>query len=153
MYDYQPPLRDMQFILAELAGLDDISSLPGCEEASADVIGAVLEEAGRFAAGVLAPLNRVGDEQGCRLLEDGRIATPEGWQQAYAQFCAAGWLGLSLPVEFGGQGLPKLVSTPVMEMWNAANMAFTMLPILNQGQAEALLIAPVRRRSAPGCLG
>ncbi|HMY78219.1 MAG TPA: acyl-CoA dehydrogenase, partial [Thauera aminoaromatica] len=65
----------------------------------------------------------------------------EGWQQAYVQFCAAGWLGLSLPVEFGGQGLPKLVSTPVMEMWNAANMAFTMLPILNQGQAEALRIA------------
>ncbi|HMV93148.1 MAG TPA: acyl-CoA dehydrogenase [Thauera aminoaromatica] len=141
MYDYQPPLRDMQFILAELAGLDDIARLPGCEEASADVIGAVLEEAGRFAAGVLAPLNRAGDEQGCRLLEGGRVATPEGWQQAYAQFCAAGWLGLSLPVEFGGQGLPKLVSTPVMEMWNAANMAFTMLPILNQGQAEALRIA------------
>ena len=141
MYDYQPPLRDMQFILAELAGLEDISGLPGCEEASADVIGAVLEEAGRFAAGVLAPLNRVGDEQGCRLLEDGRVATPAGWQQAYTQFCTAGWLGLSLPVEFGGQGLPKLVSTPVMEMWNAANMAFTMLPILNQGQAEALLIA------------
>ncbi|TMW76534.1 acyl-CoA dehydrogenase [Thauera sp. UPWRP] len=138
---FQPPLRDMQFILAELAGLDDISGLPGCEEAGADVIGAVLEEAGRFAAGVLAPLNRVGDAQGCRLLEDGRVATPEGWQQAYAQFCAAGWLGLSLPVEFGGQGLPKLVSTPVMEMWNAANMAFTMLPILNQGQAEALRIA------------
>ena len=141
MYDYQPPLRDMQFILSELAGLDDIARLPGCEEASADVIGAVLEEAGRFAAGVLAPLNRAGDEQGCRLLEGGRVATPEGWQQAYAQFCAAGWLGLSLPVEFGGQGLPKLVSTPVMEMWNAANMAFTMLPILNQGQAEALRIA------------
>ena len=141
MYDYQPPLRDMQFILAELAGLDDIARLPGCEEASADVIGAVLEEAGRFAAGVLAPLNRAGDEQGCRLLEGGRVATPEGWQPAYAQFCAAGWLGLSLPVEFGGQGLPKLVSTPVMEMWNAANMAFTMLPILNQGQAEALRIA------------
>ena len=80
MYDYQPPLRDMQFILAELAGLDDIARLPGCEEASADVIGAVLEEAGRFAAGVLAPLNRVGDEQGCRRLEDGRVATPEGWQ-------------------------------------------------------------------------
>ena len=104
MYDYQPPLRDMQFILAELAGLDDISGLPGCEEAGADVIGAVLEEAGRFAAGVQAPLNRVGDEQGCRRLEDGRVATPEGWQQAYARFCAAGWLGLSLPVEFGGQG-------------------------------------------------
>ncbi len=141
MYDYQPPLRDMQFILDELAGLDRIGTLPGCEDATPDLIAAILEEAGRFAAGVLAPINRAGDEQGCRLLDDGRVSTPDGWQQAYDQFRAAGWLGLSLPTEFGGQGMPKLVSTPVMEMWNAANMAFTMLPILNQGQAEALLIA------------
>ena len=141
MYDYQPPLRDMQFILSELAGLDRIGALPGCEDATPDLIAAILEEAGRFAAGVLAPINRAGDEQGCRLLDDGRVSTPDGWQQAYDEFRAAGWLGLSLPTEFGGQGMPKLVSTPVMEMWNAANMAFTMLPILNQGQAEALLIA------------
>jgi len=131
----------MQFILAELAGLDQVAALPGCEEASPDLVAAILEEAGKFAAGVLAPINRDGDLQGCRLQDDGRVLTPDGWQQAYDQFREAGWLGLSLPVEFGGQGMPKLVSTPVMEMWCAANMAFTMLPILNQGQAEALLIA------------
>lgn len=141
MYDYLPPLRDMQFILGALAGLDEIAGLPGCEDATPDLIAAILEEAGKFASGVLAPINRSGDEQGCRLLEDGRVSTPDGWQQAYDQFREAGWLGLSLPVEFGGQGMPKVVSAPVMEMWNAANMAFTMLPILNQGQAEALLLA------------
>ncbi|MBS0551227.1 MAG: acyl-CoA dehydrogenase family protein, partial [Proteobacteria bacterium] len=141
MHDYIPPLRDMQFILAELAGLEQVAALPGCEEASPDLVAAILEEAGKFAAGVLAPINRDGDLQGCRLQDDGRVLTPEGWQAAYDQFREAGWLGLSLPVAFGGQGMPKLVSTPVMEMWCAANMAFTMLPILNQGQAEALLIA------------
>jgi acyl-CoA dehydrogenase len=141
MFDYTPPIRDMQFILAELAGLDEVAALPGCEEASPDLVAAILEEAGKFAAGVLAPINRQGDLQGCRLEEDGRVTTPDGWQAAYDQFREAGWLGLSLPVEYGGQGMPRLVSTPVSEMWCATNMAFNMLPILNQGQAEALLIA------------
>ncbi|WP_298611202.1 acyl-CoA dehydrogenase [uncultured Thiothrix sp.] len=140
MYDYQAPLRDMQFILSTIAGLDEVASLPNCEEASADLVSAVLEEAGKFAAGVLAPLNQVGDLQGCRL-EDGVVHTPEGWQQAYDQFRDAGWVGLALPQEYGGQGLPKLVSTPVWEMWFSTNMAFAMLPQLNVGQAEALQIA------------
>lgn len=140
MYDYQAPLRDMQFILSTIAGLDEIAALPHCEEASADLVTAVLEEAGKFAAGVLAPLNQVGDLQGCRL-EDGVVHTPEGWQQAYDQFRDAGWVGLALPQEYGGQGLPKLVSTPVWEMWFSTNMAFAMLPQLNVGQAEALQIA------------
>lgn len=141
MFDYTPPLRDMQFILAELAGLEDLAALPSCEDATPDLVAAILEEAGKFAAGVLAPINRDGDVQGCRLEDDGRVTTPDGWQQAYDQFRESGWLGLSLPVEYGGQGMPKLVSTPVSEMWCATNMAFNMLPILNQGQAEALLIA------------
>ncbi|MCB1900781.1 MAG: acyl-CoA dehydrogenase [Rhodocyclaceae bacterium] len=141
MYDYKAPLRDMQFILAELAGLEEIGQLPGCEDASPDLVSAILEEAGKFAAGVLAPINQQGDLQGCRLDEDGSVHTPDGWQSAYDQFCEAGWMGLSLPQEFGGQGLPKLVSTPVWEMWFSTNMAFTMLPQLNVGQAEALLIA------------
>ncbi|QDF97873.1 acyl-CoA dehydrogenase [Azoarcus sp. DD4] len=140
MFDYTAPLRDMQFILTELAGLDAVGALPGCEEASPDLVAAILEEAGKFAAGVLAPINRQGDEQGCRL-EDGKVIAPDGWQEAYTQFSESGWIGLSLPTEFGGQGLPKLVSTPVWEMWFSTNMAFTMLPQLNVGQAEALLIA------------
>lgn len=140
MYDYQAPLRDMQFILNTIAGLEEIADLPNCEDASSDLVSAVLEEAGKFAAGVLAPLNQVGDLQGCRL-EDGVVHTPDGWQEAYNQFRDAGWVGLALPQEYGGQGLPKLVSTPVWEMWFSTNMAFAMLPQLNVGQAEALQIA------------
>ncbi|MDP3841205.1 MAG: acyl-CoA dehydrogenase [Oxalobacteraceae bacterium] len=140
MIDYNAPLRDMQFILSGLAGLDEISSLPGCEEATPDLAEAILEEAGKFAAGVLAPINRTGDQQGCRL-EGERVIAPDGWQEAYAQFQSAGWVGLSLPPEFGGQGLPKLVSTPVWEMWFSANLAFAMLPQLNVGEAAAILLA------------
>ncbi|MGY6566064.1 MAG: acyl-CoA dehydrogenase [Halomonadaceae bacterium] len=147
MLDYQAPLRDMQFILEELADLERVGELPGCEDASADLVSAVLEEAGKFAAGVLAPLNPVGDQQGCRL-EGERVVTPEGWQAAYDQFREAGWIGLSLPPEHGGQGLPKLVSTPVWEMWFSANMAFAMLPQLNVGQTEALTIAASEAQKA-----
>ncbi|MCE8005168.1 acyl-CoA dehydrogenase [Billgrantia ethanolica] len=147
MLDYQAPLRDMQFILEELAGLERIGELPGCEDASPDLVSAVLEEAGKFAAGVLAPLNPVGDQQGCRL-EGERVVTPEGWQAAYDRFREAGWIGLSLPPEHGGQGLPKLVSTPVWEMWFSANMAFAMLPQLNVGQTEALMIAASEAQKA-----
>jgi len=138
--DYSAPLRDMQFILTELAGLDTVCALPGCEDASPDLVTSILDEAGKFAAGVLAPINRAGDVQGC-CLDGERVRVPDGWQPAYDQFREAGWLGLSLPQQYGGQGLPKLVSTPVWEMWHATNMAFTMLPQLNVGQAEALLVA------------
>ncbi|MBA2780854.1 acyl-CoA dehydrogenase [Billgrantia kenyensis] len=147
MLDYQAPLRDMQFILEELAGLERIGELPGCEDASPDLVSAVLEEAGKFAAGVLAPLNPVGDQQGCRL-EGERVVTPEGWQAAYDQFREAGWIGLALPPEHGGLGLPKQVSTPVWEMWFSANMAFAMLPQLNVGQTEALTIAASEAQKA-----
>lgn len=147
MLDYQAPLRDMQFILEELAGLEQIGELPGCEDASPDLVSAVLEEAGKFASGVLAPLNQAGDRQGCRL-EGERVITPEGWQAAYDQYREAGWIGLSLPPAHGGQGLPKLVSTPVWEMWFSANMAFAMLPQLNVGQTEALMIAASEAQKA-----
>ncbi|MFQ3789576.1 acyl-CoA dehydrogenase [Halomonas sp. A29] len=147
MLDYQAPLRDMQFILEELAGLGRVAELPGCEDASPDLVSAVLEEAGKFASGVLAPLNPVGDRQGCRL-EGERVIVPDGWQAAYDQFRDAGWIGLSLPPAHGGQGLPKLVSTPVWEMWFSTNMAFAMLPQLNVGQTEALMIAASEAQKA-----
>lgn len=140
MFDYTPPLRDMQFILTELAGLSAIGELPDCESATADVAEAVLDEAGKFAANVLAPINRQGDVQGCRL-DDGKVAVPDGWREAYEQFCELGWISLAAPEEFGGQGLPKLLSTPTWEMWFSSNMAFAMLPQLNVSQTEALLIA------------
>ena len=140
MNDYAAPLRDMQFILRELAGLDAVAALPGFGDATPDVVEAILAEAGKFATGVLAPLNRQGDVQGCRLDPDGRVATPDGWKDAWDRFVAGGWTSLSAPLEFGGQGLPKIVSTPVWEMWFSTNMAFAMLPQLNVSQAEALRI-------------
>lgn len=140
MYDYTPPIRDMQFILSELCPLQEITEFAEFEDVSEELLHSILEEAGKFASGVLAPINHSGDIQGCRL-ENGRVITPDGWQDAYKAFTEAGWLGMSLPCEFGGQGLPKRVSTPVWEMWFSSNLAFTMLPQLNVGQAEALAIA------------
>ena len=138
--NYTAPLTDMRFLLEQVTGLDTISQLPGCEDATADTVAAVLEEAGRFAAGVLAPLNSVGDRAGSSL-EDGKVVTPQGWKEAYQQFAEGGWVGLGLSPDYGGQGLPKCVATPVWEMWFSANTAFTMLPQLNTGESEAILLA------------
>ena len=138
--NYAAPLIDIRFLLNETAGLAEIARLPGCEDATPDLVDAVLEEAGKFAAGVLAPLNAVGDRESCRL-EDGKVITPAGWKEAYGQFAAGGWVGLGLSPDYGGQGLPKCVATPVWEMWFSANTAFTMLPQLNTGEAEAILLA------------
>jgi len=138
--NYSAPITDIRFLLDEVADLPRIAALPGCEEATPDLVAAVLEEAGKFAAGVLAPLNPVGDRAGCRL-EDGEVVTPPGWKEAYQAFAAGGWVGLGLSPEYGGQGLPKCVATPVWEMWFSANTAFTMLPQLNTGESEAILLA------------
>ncbi len=139
MSDYNAPIRDMRFVLKELAGLADVSALPGCEEASEDLVDAILEEAGKFAAGVLAPLNRIGDQQGAQW-KDGEVSTAPGWKEAYAQFIEAGWTALANEPEFGGQGLPKLVNTAVIEMWKSANMAFSLCPMLTNGAIEALML-------------
>ena len=140
MTDYRAPLTDIRFLLNEVAGLPDIARLPGCEEATPDLVDAVLDEAGKFAAGVLAPLNSVGDRESCRLDGD-KVVTPQGWTEAYQAFAEGGWVGLGLSPEYGGQGLPKCVATPVWEMWFSANTAFTMLPQLNTGESEAILLA------------
>ncbi len=137
MSEYNAPLRDMKFVLQELAGLEQVSQLPGCEEASPDVVDAILEEAGKFASGVLSPLNWGGDQVGATW-NDGKVKTAPGWQGAYKQFVDSGWNALSCPTEHGGQGLPRLVSTLVEEMWNSANMAFTLCPMLTRGAIEAI---------------
>ncbi|NTV10436.1 MAG: acyl-CoA dehydrogenase, partial [Zoogloea sp.] len=139
MSNYNAPIRDMQFVLRELAGLEDVAALPGCDEADPDVVDAILEEAGKFAGGVLAPLNWSGDQEGARW-DDGKVFTATGWKDAYKQFCEGGWSMLAAEPEFGGQGLPKLVSTAVMEMWKAANMSFSLCPMLTNGAIEALLL-------------
>jgi acyl-CoA dehydrogenase len=133
---YQAPLRDMQFVLHELAGLEEVAKLPGFED-TIDVADAILEEAATFAAEVLDPINQVGDKQGCTW-KDGDVTTPAGFKEAYAQFAKAGWIGLPVPPEYGGQGLPSLMLGPTLEMWNAANIGFANGPLLNQGAIEAI---------------
>jgi alkylation response protein AidB-like acyl-CoA dehydrogenase len=136
MSTYRAPLADMQFVLRELAGVDAITKLPGYEEA-ADVVDAILEEAGTFASEVLDPINASGDREGCTW-RDGEVSTPKGFKEAYKQFAAAGWIGLPVPPEYGGQGLPQLLLGPTLEMWNAANVGFANGPLLNQGAIEAI---------------
>ncbi|MGZ3576929.1 MAG: acyl-CoA dehydrogenase, partial [Vulcanimicrobiaceae bacterium] len=136
MSTYQAPLRDMQFVLRELAGVDDVAKLPGFEDTN-DVLESILEEAGSFASGVLDPLNRTADKEGCTW-RDGEVTTPTGFKNAYKQFADAGWIGLPVPPEYGGQGLPQLLLGPTLEMWNGANIGFANGPLLNQGAIEAI---------------
>jgi len=140
MTPYIAPQKDMQFVLRELADLAAITQLPGYEEASTELVDAVLEGAATFAGEIWGPLNQVGDQQGLKRHDDGRVTTPEGFIDAYRQFVESGWNGLRFDPAFGGQGLPKLVDTAVMEMWNSANMAFSMAPLLTQGAIEALFL-------------
>ncbi len=140
MSAYAPPLRDMSFVLNELAGLSQVAALPGYEEAGPDTAEAILDEAAKFASEVLAPLNASGDTAGCRW-QDGEVTTPPGCKEAYAQFVAGGWNGLGFPQDFGGQGLPKLVASPVHEMVMSANLGFSLCPLLTGGAIEALLLS------------
>ena len=137
MHEYQAPLADMKFVLRELADFELLARLPGFAEVTVDVADAVLEEAGKFASGVLSPLNRSGDEEGVRWKE-GEVLTAAGWKQAYARFSADGWGALSCPAEFGGQNLPRVLSALIEEMWNGANVAFALCPMLTRGAIDAI---------------
>jgi len=137
MSTYTAPTQDITFVLNEIAGLGDVAALPGCEDASPDLVEAILEEAGKLASDVLAPLNHSGDLEGCQI-ENGVVRTPEGFKDAYRQFVDGGWNGVPFDPDFGGQGLPWLVSTAVSELWNSANMAFALCPLLTQGTIELL---------------
>ena len=134
---YVAPVREIEFMLKDVVGLDDVNSLPGFEEASSDLVSAILEESAKFTGEVLSPLNRIGDEQGSRWSEEG-VTTPDGWPDAYQQFVENGWGALSFPTEFGGQGLPMCVSAAVQEMWHSSNMSFGLCPLLTQGAVDAL---------------
>jgi len=138
MSQYRAPLAEMQFVMTELADLDEIARLPGFEDATTETVAAILEEADRFASEVLDPLNRVGDQRGARLEADGHVTTPPGFRDAYRKFCELGWNGLSKSPDFGGQGMPQLIAAAIDEMWNAANMAFELCPMLTGGAIEAI---------------
>jgi alkylation response protein AidB-like acyl-CoA dehydrogenase len=139
MSTYTAPLKDMRFVLNELAGLSEVAKLPGCEEATPDTVDAILEEAARFASEVLDPLNRSGDAEGSTWA-DGEVRTPKGFREAYRKFAEGGWNALPFEPDWGGQGLPKLVATPVDEMWTSANMSFSLCPLLTQGAVHALAL-------------
>jgi 3-(methylthio)propanoyl-CoA dehydrogenase len=139
MSTYTAPLKDMSFAIRELAGLSEVSALPGHAEVNAELVDAVLGEAAKFAQEVLDPLNRDGDKQGAKLA-DGKVTAPKGFKEAYRKFIEAGWNGLGGQPEYGGQGLPHLVSVPVQEIWKSANMALCLAPMLTGGVLEALKV-------------
>jgi 3-(methylthio)propanoyl-CoA dehydrogenase len=134
---YSPPLRDMRFAMKELGGLDAVLAQPGNEELGTDVVEAILDEAAKFASNVLAPINKQGDVQGCRW-DRGSVTTADGFKEAYKGFCESGWNGMPARSEFGGQGMPTLLSTAVLEMWKASNMAFSLCQMLTLGAIEAI---------------
>lgn len=134
---YRAPVADMLFAMRHCAGLDTAITEGLYGDLSSDLVAAILAEAGRFAGDVLAPLNWVGDQQGAKL-KDGVITMPPGWREAYHAWAQAGWNALPASEEWGGQGLPSLLNAACIEMWNAANMAFALGPLLTRGAIEAL---------------
>ena len=137
MADYYAPLQQMRFTIEHLVGFDEVKALPDYEAVDADTVEAVLEEAAKFASGVLAPINWLGDRQGVRVVDDA-VQVPAEFTDAYAKFCEGGWPGIAGNPDFGGQGLPKAVAVACDEMWAAANVSFALCPELSQGAILAM---------------
>jgi len=137
---YAAPLKDMLFVLNELADLPAVNALPDCAEATSETVEAVLEEHARFCGEVIAPLNHAADREPGGW-HNGAVTTARGFKQAFKSYAEAGWQGLQHPAQYGGQGLPKLAAAPCIEMLNAANLSFALCPLLSDAAIEALIIA------------
>ena len=137
---YNAPIKDMLFVINELAGLSTVNALPGCADATADTVEAVLEENAKFCSTVVAPLNWPSDKDPS-FWHDGQVTTAKGFKEAFKAFAEAGWQGVQHPTDFGGQGLPKLLATPCIEMLNASSISFALVALLSDGAIEALLTA------------
>ncbi|WP_322057155.1 acyl-CoA dehydrogenase [Paraburkholderia sp. J63] len=144
---FTAPVKDMLFVLKELAGIDEIATLPGYEDAGFETAQAVLDEAAKLCGEVLAPLNVEGDRAPSSW-RDGEVTATPGFKAAFEQFAEGGWQGLQHPAEFGGQALPKLIGTPCNEMVNAANLSFALCPLLTDGAIEALMTAGTEEQKA-----
>jgi alkylation response protein AidB-like acyl-CoA dehydrogenase len=140
MPTYAAPVKDTLFVLDDVLAIQRFSNLPGFSNASPDLVEAILEEAGKFAAEVLQPLNKIGDEVGCKRNDDGSVTTPPGFKEAYEKFREAGWPTLTAPEEWGGQGLPQVVGTAIGEYILSANHSFEMYQGLTSGAIAALMI-------------
>ena len=136
---YRPPVREHAFLLNDLLEIGALGDLPGFSEAGPEVVAQILEEAGRFTAGVLAPLNSVGDKEGCTWSPDHSVRTPTGFADAYRQLVEGGWAAIGADTAFGGQGLPHVINLAFSEMSSSANMAFSMYPGLTHGAYSAIL--------------
>ena len=139
MSEYRPPLEDIEFTLHHVADLPAVAKLDGVQHLDPDTVSGILSEAGRFFSEVIAPLNRIGDQQGSVLDENGPVRTPDGFKEAYRKFVEAGWAGAHIPEEYGGGGLPYTVGIVLQEMFKSANMAFSLCPLLTQAAIEALI--------------
>src|SRR6188474_1465302 len=137
---YKAPVEDVTFLLNDVFQIDRYNNLPGFADASADVREAIIGEAAKLSEQVLQPLNRAGDLEGCVRHDDASVTTPKGFKEAFKQVAEGGWLGLSAPAEFGGQGLPVTLSQAVTEFQSAANMAFSMYGGLTMGATAALIV-------------